>query len=442
MTISLDADCRTRVGAGREMHALAERLFPICRSITGNGVRASLRILADVVPLQVHEVPSGTPVLDWTVPKEWNIADAYVANARGERVIDFRQHTLHVVQYSVPVRMRLTREALRPHLHTLPDRPDTIPYRTAYYSGTWGFCLRDRDLQQLEPGEYDVVIDSSLRDGSLTCGELYLPGDEPWEVLFHTHICHPSMANDNLSGIVVAAFLAARLAERPRRYSYRFLFLPGTIGAITWLALHEEAAQRIRHGLVLTGVGDRATCTYKRSRRGNAPRDRAMQHLLAHSSASARVCDFEPYGYDERQYCSPGFDLPVGCLMRSPHGTYPEYHTSDDTLDFISPESLEATLVLCERLVDVLENDRVCVNLSPKGEPQLGKRGLYRATGGAGVDARHMAMLWVLNQSGGNRSLFEIAERASLPFHVVESAAGELEAAGLLQSRITKGATR
>jgi aminopeptidase-like protein len=442
MTIAVDAGCAARVDAGLEMHRLAARLFPICRSLTGEGVRQSLRILRDYVPLQISEVPSGTSVFDWVVPKEWNIADAYVANARGQRVIDFRQHTLHVVQYSVPVRTRMTREALLPHLHSRPDRPNAIPYRTSYYRETWGFCLADRDLQRLESGEYDVVIDSSLRDGSLTYGDLYLPGEEPGEVLFHAHVCHPSMANDNLSGMVVAAFLARRVASRRRRLSYRFVFLPGTIGPIAWLARHEDVAQRIRHGLVLTGVGDRGAFTYKRSRRGNAPIDRAMQHLLQYSSDGAKVCDFEPYGYDERQYCSPGFDLPVGCLMRSVHGSYPEYHTSEDDLDFISPASLSETLDLCERLVDLLERDRVCVNLSPRGEPQLGRRGLYRPTGGTAIDAEHMALLWVLNQSDGTRSIFDIAERARLPFHLVESAATRLEAAGLLKSHVANGVLR
>ena len=438
MTFLVDAVHGTTTGVGREMHALAERLFPICRSITGDGVRETLGILSRSIPLQVHEVASGTPVFDWVVPKEWNIADAYVANSRGERVIDFRRHNLHVLQYSVPVRARMTLDALRPHLHTLPGRPDAIPYRTAYYREDWGFCLSDRQLHSMEPGEYDVVIDTSLRDGSLTYGELYLPGRDAGEVLFHAHVCHPSMANDNLSGIVVAAFLAGRVARQSRRCSYRFLFLPGAIGPITWLALHEDVAQRIRHGLVLTGVGDRGAFTYKRSRRGNALIDRAMEHLLRHSSAGARILDFEPYGYDERQYCSPGFDLPVGCLTRSRHGSYPEYHTSDDDLGFISPESLEATLDLTERLVALLEGDRACLNLSPKCEPQLGKRGLYKPCGGDGIDARHMALLWVLNGSDGTRSLFEIAERANVPFHIIEESASDLEAAGLLSSSRTR----
>src|SRR5688572_1803217 len=299
---------------GEQMHALATRLYPICRSITGDGVRASLAIIDEIVPLVVREVPSGTRVFDWRVPDEWHVRDAYVANTRGERLIDFRRHNLHVVQYSTPVRARLTFDELRPMLHTLPEQPELIPYRTSYYKRAWGFCLSEQQLLAMDrAAEYDVVIDASLQDGSMTYGELFLPGEFEEEVLFHAHICHPSLANDNLSGVVVSAFLADWVRRAPRRYSYRFLFLPGTIGAITWLALNEPQTHRIRHGLVLTGVGDPGPFTYKRTRRGNAFVDRAIEHLLRHSASGGHVRDFEPYGYDERQYCSPGFNLPVGC---------------------------------------------------------------------------------------------------------------------------------
>lgn len=412
---------------------MAARLYPICRSITGDGVRESLGVIRELVPLEVHEVPSGTAVFDWRVPKEWNVRDAYVANAQGERLIDFRRHNLHVVQYSTPVRTRLTFDQLRPMLHTLPEQPELIPYRTSFYKAAWGFCLSERQLQAMGPGEYDVVIDASLQEGSLTYGELCIRGDLEDEVLFHAHICHPSLANDNLSGVVVAAFLADAVRQARRRYSYRFLFLPGTIGAITWLALNEPHTHRIRHGLVLTGVGDRGPFTYKRSRRGDALVDRAVEHLLRHSAHGAHTRDFEPYGYDERQYCSPGFNLPVGCLTRTPYGAYPQYHTSADDLDFITPEALAGTLDLVSQLVALLESDRTCRNRSPKGEPQLGKRGLYRATGGGPLDARHMALLWTLNLSDGSWSLFEIADRSGLPYAVIESAATELEAAALLE---------
>jgi aminopeptidase-like protein len=416
---------------GRRMHELAARLYPICRSLTGQGVRETLDIVREYVPVAVHEVPSGTEVFDWTVPKEWNIRDAYVANDRGERVIDFRRHNLHVVQYSMPVRARMTLDALRPRLHTLPDQPDWIPYRTSFYSDSWGFCLSQRQLDRMEPGEYEVVIDATLSDGSLTYGEMVVPGESEEEVLIHTHTCHPSLANDNLSGMVTATFLANSVMKTPRRYSYRFLFLPGSIGPIAWLALNEQQTHRIRHGLVLTGIGDAGTFTYKRSRRGNAHVDRVMEHLLKHRSG-ARVLDFHPYGYAERQYCSPGFDLPVGVLMRTPHGSYPQYHTSADDLDFIKADRLEESLELLNELVHVLETDRTCRNLAPKGEPQLGKRGLYGTTGGGGVDTEQLARLWVLNLADGSRSLLDIAERAALPYDIVEGAAGELERAGLL----------
>jgi aminopeptidase-like protein len=415
------------------MHALAARLFPICRSITGEGVRRSLRMLGELIPLELHEVPSGTRVFDWTVPREWNISDAYVANARGERVIDFQRHNLHVVQYSTPVRTRMTLDDLRSRLHSIPERPNSIPYRTSYYKETWGFCLTDTQLRAMEPGDYEIVIDASLTDGSLTYGELFIPGETGEEVLFHAHCCHPSLANDNLSGLVVATFLADAIRQSARRYSYRFLFLPGTIGPITWLARNEPRVSHIRHGLVLTGIGDPGPFTYKRSRRGDAVIDRAMAHLLTSAPETARIYDFEPYGYDERQYCSPGFNLPVGCLMRTPFATYPEYHTSDDNLDFLRPESLEEALRLLIDLVHLLERDRRCTNLSPKGEPQLGKYGLYRSTGGTGVDARNMAMLWVLNSSDGSSTLLDIADRARLPFRVIEEAATALETAGLLK---------
>ncbi len=322
---------------GDRMHALAARLYPICRSITGNGVRQSLRILSEMIPLELHEVPSGTSVFDWTVPREWNIRDAYVANARGERVIDFRRHNLHVVQYSAPVRARMTLDDLRSRLFSIPERPNSIPYRTSYYKETWGFCLTDTQLRALQPGEYEVVIDASLTDGSLTYGELFLAGETDEEVLFHAHCCHPSLANDNLSGLVVAAFLADTLAKTDRRYSYRFLFLPGTVGPITWLARNEHRVSRIRHGLVLSGIGDAGSFTYKRSRRSDAPIDRAMQHLLTSVAGTAQICDFDPYGYDERQVPFSGiqssrwlFDAHTARnIPRVPHvGRQPRFSTT------------------------------------------------------------------------------------------------------------------
>jgi aminopeptidase-like protein len=415
------------------MHALAAELFPVARSLTGDGVRETLGRLAAEIPLRVREVPSGTPVLDWTVPKEWNVREAWIKGPRGELVVDFARSNLHLVGYSVPVAARVPLSDLKQHLFTLPDQPDLIPYRTSYYSEMWGFCLPHSQLESLGDGEYEVLVDSSLEDGHLTYGECHLEGELEAEVLISCHVCHPSLANDNLSGVTVATQLAKALAAEPRRYSYRFVFIPGTIGSITWLARNEAAVERIRHGLVLTCVGDSGHPTYKRSRRGDAEIDRAMAHVLETSGQEYRIKDFFPYGYDERQYCSPGFDLPVGCLMRTPHGEFPEYHTSADNLDLIRPEHLADSLAKCLAVVEILEDNRTYLNLSPKGEPQLGRRGLYQAIGGeADRGEAQMAMLWVLNQSDGNNSLLDIAARSSLPFPAVERAATLLREHGLL----------
>jgi aminopeptidase-like protein len=408
---------------GPEIHALVRDLYPICRSITGDGFRQTLARLNEQIPLQVREIPSGTKVFDWTVPREWNIRDAYVKNSSGERVIDFRRHNLHVVNYSVPVRRKMWLAELRPHLHTLPEQPDLIPYRTTYYQEDWGFCLPHRQLERMPEDEYEVCIDSTLRDGHLTYGECLLAGATAEEVLVSCHACHPSLCNDNLSGVAVAAFLAKHLAQVPLRYSYRFLFIPGTIGSIAWLSLNEDRAPAIRHGLVLTCIGDRGNFTYKRSRRGNAEVDRAVDHILKHSGRDYATVEFSPYGYDERQYCSPGFNLAVGCLMRSPHGQFPEYHTSADDLGFVEPAALANSLATILSVFDVLEHNHTYISLNPKCEPQLGKRGLYSVLGGTNIKQLEMAMLWVLNLSDGSSSLLDIAERSGLPFAMIGAAA-------------------
>ena len=417
---------------GRQMHALAAQLYPLCRSITGDGLRETLRILQAHVPLVVHEIPSGTPVLDWIVPQEWNIRDAYVANARGERVVDFRKSNLHVVNYSAPVKATLPLSELKKHLHSLPERPDWIPYRTSYYQDDWGFCIAHHELERLADGDYEVVIDSTLADGSLTYGELYLPGRSTDEILFSAHACHPSLANDNLSGLALVTLLARALAGVARRYSYRFVVAPGTIGSIAWLSRNEEAVSRIRHGLVVACVGDAGALTYKRSRRGDAEIDRAAAHVVRGAPAGT-VVDFSPYGYDERQYCSPGFNLPVGSLTRTPHGRYLEYHTSADDLELLQPERLGDSLRAYLEVVAILEGNGRYRNTHPKGEPQLGRRGLYRAMGGfPDPGAAQMAMLWVLNQSDGGPTLLDIADRAALPFDTVRAAADRLVEHGLL----------
>ncbi len=415
---------------GEEMMSFISGLYPICRSITGEGVRETLRRIAAHIPLTVTEVPSGTEVFDWVVPQEWNINDAYIKDSSGRRVVDFKASNLHVVGYSIPVRTRVTLEKLRSHLFSLPEHPDWVPYRTSYYNQTWGFCLSDRTLGQLKEEEYEVCIDSSLKDGSLTYAEFLIPGQAPEEVLISCHTCHPSLCNDNLSGIAVATFLAKALNSMSGlRFSYRFLFIPGTIGSITWLARNLENLGKIKHGLVLANMGDPGGFVYKKSRRGNAEIDRAMAHLL---SGCGEVREFEPYGYDERQFCSPGINLPVGCLSRTPFGEFEEYHTSADNLDFVRPEALDSSLLLCLSLVEVLEGNTRFVNLNPMCEPQLGRRGLYRTTGGQRSREDDLALLWVLNLSDGLHDLLDVAVRSGLPFELIRRAADRLTGCGLL----------
>jgi aminopeptidase-like protein len=421
---------RNEVGA--ELHQFARELFPICRSITGNGIRQTLGMIGKRIPLEISEVPTGTPVFDWTVPKEWNIRDAYIQGPDKKRVVDFQKSNLHVLNYSVPIHTKMPLHELKPHLFTIPQHPDWIPYRTSYYKEDWGFCLTHNQMLALKDQEYEVCIDSSLESGSLTYGECYIPGRSSGEVLVSCHACHPSLANDNLSGLAVATFLARLLSGRELRHSYRFLFIPGTIGAITWLSRNRETAGRIRHGLVLTSIGDRGPFHYKKSRQDNAEVDRAAAHVLKHAAPAATILPFSPYGYDERQYCSPGFNLPVGCLMRSVWGTFPEYHTSADNLDFLSAESLAESLQVCASIFELLENNRSYQNLSPFCEPQLGRRGLYHSTGGTSPEAEINARLWVLNMSDGQHSLLDIAERSGLPFAILNEAAGLLSRNGLL----------
>ncbi len=418
---------------GEGLYAFAAELYPICRSITGDGIRRTLSLIRDRVPLTFHEVPSGTRVFDWIVPKEWNIQDAYIKRPGGNRIADFQKCNLHVLNYSTPIRARMSLNELKPHLFTLPDKPDWIPYRTSYYKSDWGFCLTHREMLSLEDVEYEVCIDSDLKDGSLTYGECFFPGRSDEEVLISCHACHPSLANDNLSGITVATSLAKLLSGRDLRYSYRFLFIPGTIGAITWLAQNREKVGRIQHGLVLTGIGDKGGFHYKRSRQGDAEIDRAVAHVLDHSGEPSEIMDFSPYGYDERQYCSPGFNLPVGCLMRSVWGTFPEYHTSADNLEFIDPLQLARSLRMCVATLDVLEQNQKYRNLMPYCEPQLGRRNLYCSTGGESIGAEINARLWVLNLSEGEHSLLDIANRSGIPFATIHEAADLLLKSGLLE---------
>lgn len=430
---------RDEANVGLELHAFAAELFPICRSITGNGIRQTLAAIQRRVPLRISEVPTGTRVFDWTVPREWNIRDAFIRAPDGKRVVDFRQSNLHVVNYSTPVHACMSLSELKPHLITIPDHPDWIPYRTSYYKEDWGFCLSHNQMLALGDGQYEVCIDSTLEAGHLSYGEWYLPGHSTDEVLISTHACHPSLANDNLSGLTVATFLAQFLSGRDLRYSYRFLFIPGTIGAITWLARNREGARHVRHGLVLACVGDSGRLHYKKSRQSNAEIDRAVACALRDSGEDFQILEFSPYGNDERQYCSPGFDLPVGCVMRSGWGNFPEHHTSADNLDLIRPEKLARTVRVCAAVLDILEQNQRYCNQNPFCEPQLGRRNLYRPLGGTEIGEEINARLWVLNLSDGQHSLLDIAERSGISFSVIQDAA-ELLLHSRLLSILTDGA--
>ncbi|BAY28653.1 hypothetical protein NIES2107_04840 [Nostoc carneum NIES-2107] len=418
----------------QEIYQLITELYPICRSITGDGFRKTLKILQQHIPLSVHEVPTGTEVFDWKVPKEWNIKDAYIKNSQGEKIVDFANLNLHVVNYSIPVHQKISLSELKSHLFTLPDYPDWVPYRTSYYKESWGFCLSHNQFLQLQDEEYEVCIDSSLEPGHLTYGEYFIPGASSEEVLISCHACHPSLCNDNLSGIAIAVFLAKQLSQTKNHYSYRFVFIPGTIGSITWLSVNEANVHRIKHGLVLTCLGDAGNFTYKKSRRGNTEIDEIVSYVLNNSGHDYKIIDFFPYGYDERQYCSPGFNLAVGCFMRSPHGSFPEYHTSADNLDFVKPQYLADSFAQCVSILHILDSNQVYVNQKPKCEPQLGKRGLYRSVGGqkdSGLN--EMAILWVLNLADGDHTLLDMAKRSGMPFDDVKNAADRLSQTDLLK---------
>jgi aminopeptidase-like protein len=421
-------------GAAEALHALVRELHPFCRSLTGDGVRATLAALRRFAPLEVHEVPSGTRVFDWTVPDEWNLRDAWIRDSAGRRVVDARRSNLHVVSYSEPVRRRVPREELLRHVHALPEHPGWIPYRTSYYARSWGFCATQRQKDALVEPEYEVCIDATLAPGSLSYGELFLPGSSEEEILVTTHVCHPSLCNDNLSGIAVTALLAGELCGRPRRRGLRFLWIPGTIGSLTWLARNPEAVARVRGGLTLNCLGDGAPFTYKRSFCGDAEVDRAAVQALRRQGLSHASVEFSPWGYDERQFESPGFRLGVGSLMRSRHGTFPEYHTSADDLDFVSGEHMAESLDAVREILRLLDANATHRSLSPHGEPQLGRRGLYRALGGDGdPQAVQLAMLWLLSLADGSCDLLRAAERSGLDFDAVARAAALLVSHGLLE---------
>jgi len=418
---------------GNEIFDLIKTLYPICRSITGDGFRDSMHILQKHIPLELHEIPSGTRVFDWVVPKEWNIQDAYIKDAKGEKIVDFKKINLHVLNYSTPINGKIKLKDLKEHIFSLPEHPEWIPYRTSYYKENWGFCISHKLLENLRDEEYEILIDSSLEDGHLTYGEYLIKGELEEEFLISCHSCHPSLCNDNLSGMSLATYLAKFLLQKKTRYSYRFLFIPGTIGSITWLSMNEQCAFKIKHGLVVACVGDAGKLHYKKSRQGSADIDRAVAHVLHHSDDDYEIMDFSPYGYDERQFSSPGFNLAVGSLSRTPHGKFPEYHTSADNLDFVKPESLADSYSKYLEVIDIIENNKKFLNTNPKCEPQLGRRGLYSELGGRKDASNYeMSLLWVLNFSDGQHSLLDIAERSGLKFQALHEAALALMSTGLL----------
>lgn len=448
---------------GEEMFQLMKELFPICRSITGNGVRQTLKIIGEHIPLETHEILSGVKVYDWTIPKEWNIYDGYIIDPNGKKIVDFKQSNLHVLNYSTPVNQKISLSELQKHIHTIPEKPDLIPYVTSYYSENWGFCMAHKEFLKLQEGEYLVVIDSKLDNGSLTYGEYLIQGKSDEEVLLSCYVCHPSMCNDNLSGVVLLTMLAKYLRNLRNNYSIRFLFIPETIGAITWLYNNEHNISKIKHGLIATCLGDSGPLTYKKTRKGDAEIDRTVEAILKKSCTKFRIIDFFPWGSDERQFCSPGFNLSVGSLLRSVYGNneFPEYHTSGDNLDFMNMKSLTESFVtylsilfeldnnLNQSLDNVInsnsQNDIVSkskpidkyLNLNPKCEPQLGKRGIYHQLGGQEnmMQQRKVefAIFWILNMSDGTNDIEDISRRSGIPLETLQTGIEILINANLLQ---------
>ncbi len=419
---------------GSEMYNFISELFPICRSITGNGVRETLNQIHKHIALQITEIPTGTQVFDWQIPKEWNINDAYIIDPKGEKIIDFKKLNLHVLNYSIPVHKKVDLPTLKKHLYTIPEKPDWVPYFTSYYVEKWGFCMSHNQFTGMTDGEYEVFIDSSLENGHLTYGEVLLKGETDDEILISTHICHPSLCNDNLSGIAVCTYLVKLLSHTKHYYSYRFLFIPGTIGAIAWLAGNEKRLGKIKMGLVTSLLGLDNVFTYKRTRSGKETIDKVVEYILKLKKPDYKVIDFIPYGYDERQFCSPGINLAVGNLTRIPYGEYPEYHTSADNMDLISEKALYDSLHVFLRIVQYIECEKKYINLFPKGEPQLGKRGLYNNLGGRN-DSKilQLALLWVLNFSDGQYSITDIAIRSGIDIELITEATNMLFEKGLLK---------
>ena len=411
---------------GKEMYSLMERLFPICRSITGNGVRETLKILREYIPIKNVEITTGTKVLDWEIPNEWNINDAYIKTSNGDKIVDFKKNNLHVLGYSEPFEGKVKLEELKNHIYTLPDQPDLIPYITSYYQRRWGFCLSEDQFKTLKNGMYEIKIDSTLEPGNLTYADLIIKGKSKKEILISTYICHPSLANNELSGPVISTFLAKYLLENnDNYYSYRFVFAPETIGTITYLSKHiEELKRNVIAGYVLTCIGDSGSFSYLQSRKENTLVDRVTMHVLKHTEKEYKLYDYLARGSDERQYCSPGIDLPVGSLMRTKYGEYPEYHTSGDNMDIISSDELDKSLDKLKLCIDIIEKNRI-YRSTVLGEPQLGKRGLYPTISTKTSSLNVKTMMNILAFCDGHHDLLWIAEKFGKPimelFPIVET---------------------
>ena len=408
------------------MVKLIKELFPICRSLTGEGNRKTLQILKKEIPnLELNSVKSGTKVFDWKIPKEWKIRDAYIKDSDGKKIVDFKKSNLHVMSYSIPINKKMNLSELKKHLITKKETPNYIPYATSYYEKNWAFCISYNQYKNLKDDEYQVVIDSELFDGVMDYGELYLKGKSKKEILFSTYICHPSLANDNLSGIYVLTELAKYLVNQTDlQYSYRFLFVPETIGVISWLSKNRNHLNFIEGGLVATCLGDNGDIHYKRSRRGSSIIDKVVEKVLVDYNQKHIISDFYPFGSDERQYCSPAINLNIGSLMKTPYLEYEEYHTSGDNLQFISKKHLKISLNLYKKVVYYLENNFYFINVNPHCEPQLGKRGLYRTIGAKKESNENLrkAFLWILNYSDGNYSLLDISKKSNIDFTTIREA--------------------
>lgn len=402
---------------GQDIYHLAKRLWPINRSITGDGVRKTLRVLNELLPnLKIYEVPSGTQVFDWTVPNEWNVRSAWIECPDGKRIADFSVHNLHLLSYSTSVDIKLSLDELQVHLYSLPDQPDAIPYMTSYYSPQWGFCLTHLERQKLKPGIYHAYIDATLTPGSLTYGELVIPGEVSQEVFLSTYICHPSMANNELSGPCVTTYLAKYIDEMPkRRHTYRIIFIPETIGSITYLSQNlQHLKQHVIAGFNITCIGDNRCYSYLASRSGNTLSDKVALHALKHMAPNFKRYSYLERGSDERQYCAPGIDLPIATIMRSKYCTYPEYHTSLDDLTLITPSGLYGGFTILQKTIEVIENN-YRPQITVLGEPQLGKRGLYPALSTKASTDEMRIMMDLIAYCDGNLSLLDIAEIIGVP---------------------------